>query len=254
MQLFAFAPNTGTIYPEYLPDTLHRFGSTSRLEQVTEYLAQHSDFQLVELRPALEQAKARGQLYYKTDSHWNQMGGLVAAQQIGARIRDLFPIWKTDRLDDFDRVLTPNWGGDLGYMMGAPSLFRETRVDLVPKAGRDVLSDGAPLPRSESEGNWSIRPVIVRESAHGEIPRAVVLRDSYFGGPAQFLSSHFGRMVMLWTHDIDPKTIEDEKPNIVIEVFVERGLMHNIGDDPPLPPLLTPAGRSGGAAERPSDR
>jgi hypothetical protein len=233
--VFVVAPNTGTIYPEYLPDALHRFGSASRLEQLTSYLEQHSDFRPIELRKPLTEAKGMGTLYYKTDSHWNQMGGFVAYEQISARLRGLLPAWKSRTIDDFDLVPTADWAGDLSYMLGAPSLFRETRIDLVPRQPMDVRSDGLPMPVSESEGNWSIQPVVVRESAQGEIPRTVVLRDSYFGAPAQFLSNHFGRMVMLWTGDLDPAVIEREHPDVVIEEIVERGLMHPLGDETPLP-------------------
>jgi alginate O-acetyltransferase complex protein AlgJ len=233
--VFFLAPNTGTIYPEYLPAALHRFGPTSRLEQLTSYLQQHSDVRPIDLRAPLKEAKASARLYYRTDSHWNQMGGFVAYQQIAARLREVLPAWKTRSLADFDQVPTPNWAGDLSYMLGAPSLFRETRIDLVPHHGIDVRSGGVPISISESEGNWSIVPEIVREGDAGEIPRAVVLRDSYFGGPAQFLSSHFGRMVMLWTNDLDPKVIQREKPDVVIEEVVERSLMHPLVADSPLP-------------------
>jgi alginate O-acetyltransferase complex protein AlgJ len=233
--VFVIAPNTGTIYPEYLPDTLHRFGSRSRLEQLTSYVEQHTDFRPVELRAALGLAKPRGRLYYQTDSHWNQLGGFVAYEEIAARLHSLLPAWRSRTVDDFDRVPTADWAGDLSYMLGAPSLFRETRIDLVPRRPTDVRSDGSPLPTNESPGNWSIRPIVVRESAGGEIPRAVVLRDSYFGAPAQFLSSHFGRMVMLWTNELNPKVIEEERPNVVIEEIVERSLMFPLLDEPPLP-------------------
>src|SRR5262249_45027767 len=70
--VFVLAPNTGTIYPEYLPNALHRFGTTSRIEQLTAYLEQHSDFRPIDLRAPLLDARNRGRLYYKTDSHWNQ--------------------------------------------------------------------------------------------------------------------------------------------------------------------------------------
>jgi alginate O-acetyltransferase complex protein AlgJ len=233
--VFVVAPNTGTIYPEYLPDGLRRYGSQSRLEQLTAYLEQHSDFHPIELQAALNQAKASGRLYYKTDSHWNQLGGFVAYTQIAARLREVLPAWKSRTLDDYDRVFTPDWAGDLSFMLGAPSLFRETRLDLIPRQAIDVRSDGVPLPVNESEGNWSLRQVVVRSSAGGEIPRAVVLRDSYFGDPAQFLSNHFGRMVMLWTDDLDPTVIEREHPDVVIEEIVERNLMRPLTHDTPLP-------------------
>jgi alginate O-acetyltransferase complex protein AlgJ len=233
--VFMVAPNTGTIYPEYLPDGLHRFGPISRLEQLTAYLEQHSDLRPVDLRASLDGAKDRGRLYYKTDSHWNQMGGFVAYQQLSARLHDILPGWTTISLADMDQVLTDDWAGDLSFMLGAPSLFRETRIDLVPRHGGEVRSDGVTMSTSEAEGNWAIRPVVMRESLQGEIPRAVVLRDSYFGAPAQFLSRHFRRMTMLWTNDLDPTVIEREHPDVVIEEIVERSLMHPLRDDTPLP-------------------
>ncbi|MEA2699000.1 MAG: alginate O-acetyltransferase complex protein AlgJ [Myxococcales bacterium] len=233
--VFVVAPNPGTIYPENLPESLHRLGPTSRFEQLTAYLAAHSDFRPVDVRAALTDGKKRARLYYKTDTHWNQMGAFIAYEQMSARLAGVLPAWKTRTLGDFDEVPTADWAGDLSYMLGAPSIFRETRVDLTPRGGTDVLANGVPLSMNESPEAWYMRPVSIRESPTGEISRAVVLRDSYFAAPAQFLSSHFRRMVMLWTHDFDPKVIDRERPDVVIEEIVERGLMAPLADDPPLP-------------------
>ena len=80
--LFAIAPIKETIYPEYLPGWLQRSGQQTRLKQFTDAM-NDSGVDVLDLAPALLQAKQIGQnLYYKGDTHWNNLGALYAAVAI----------------------------------------------------------------------------------------------------------------------------------------------------------------------------
>lgn len=234
--VFLVAPNTHTIYPEHLPSWIVRSGRPTRLAQLSAYLKQHTDVDVVELAPALLAAKQNEQVYYRTDTHWNMLGAFVVYQQISAWMKTQFPAWRSFGRDDFVRTETPGWHGGLAYALGAPDLGVETRVDLVPREPVEIRTDGAPLPRDETYDAWTIRPVVVRECDTGEIPRAVIFRDSQMAAPAQYLSRHFRRAVLVWDNRFDPATIERERPNVVIQEVVERTLAAGVPEDPPLPP------------------
>ena len=81
--LFVIAPNKHTIYPDKLPAGIEKVGPVSRLDQLVDYLARHSDLQVLDLRaPLLERKKAGTRVYYKTDTHWNHVGADIARQQV----------------------------------------------------------------------------------------------------------------------------------------------------------------------------
>lgn len=232
--LFYVVPNPQTLYPEHMPDALWRAANPSRMEQLLDYLQAHTDVDVLDLRPALLAAKARETIVYRTDSHWNQPGAFVAYQEIGAWMKRRFPAWRTFAAEDFERVAIPGWHGALGYLLGAPELFEETRVELRPRQPGRVTSDGEPLPTDEMFDAWFKRPRVVRESEDGEIASALFLRDSQFAAPAQFLSRHFRRSVLLWTDVLDPAEVAAERPSVVVQGVAERLLMGPVPVDPPL--------------------
>jgi alginate O-acetyltransferase complex protein AlgJ len=223
--LFLIAPDPQTIYPEQMPTNLWRMPNPSRLDQLMSYVHSHSDVQILDLRAALFSAKELSRIYYKTDTHWTQAGGFVAYQAIGLWMAEHFPSWRPDPAHEFDNIEIPGWYGALTYMLGAPGSFTETRLELVPRDGPGVTTDGRPLPQNETEDAWNIRDTVVREDPDGEIPRVVIFRDSQMAAPAQFLSRHFRRAVLRWQWSFDFSLVEKEEPNLVIQEMVERSLM-----------------------------
>jgi hypothetical protein len=233
--LFYIAPNPQTLYPEHMPAHMWRAANPSRMDQLIEHLRTHSDVDVLDLRPALLAAKQSTTVVYKTDSHWNQRGGFIAYQEIGAWMKHHFPAWRTFTLADFDEVQESGWHGGLAYFLGAPDLFGETRVELRPRRPGVVTSDGLPQPSGELFDAWFRRPRVVRESYDGEIPSALVLRDSQFAAPGQFLSRHFRRSTLLWTAILPVDVVLAEHPSVVIFGIAERLLMNPVPRDPPLP-------------------
>nr|WP_241480373.1 alginate O-acetyltransferase [Legionella norrlandica] len=84
--LVAIAPDKQEIYPEYLPNNIHKGSSKNRLELLQEaMLANGIDF--VNLKQKEIEAKnilgkQYGDLYLKGDSHWNYLGAYAAYQAI----------------------------------------------------------------------------------------------------------------------------------------------------------------------------
>lgn len=82
MRFFLFeAPNKESIYGEYMPDHVKQFGSVTRLEAVIPRL-QEAGLPVYDLKPAVAEARKTSpekQLYYKYDSHWNQIGAYAAS-------------------------------------------------------------------------------------------------------------------------------------------------------------------------------
>lgn len=65
-------PNKANVYPEYMPDTVVREDSTSKTDLLMKYLSKNTDLNVVDAKPDLLKAKKKNQVYYKTDTHYNQ--------------------------------------------------------------------------------------------------------------------------------------------------------------------------------------
>ena len=80
--LVVFTPLKGTVYPEYMPRAYNRIGTTSRLDQLMAHLKAHSGLNVIDLRAAILDEKLRHQVFYRTDTHWNNRGSYVGYTQI----------------------------------------------------------------------------------------------------------------------------------------------------------------------------
>ena len=56
-------------------------------------------------------------------------------------------------------------------------------------------------------------------------PRAIMFQDSFNTNLAPLLAEHFSRILYVDGTRVDPAIIEQERPAIVIQEFVERKLM-----------------------------
>ena len=88
--VFTIAPDKHVIYPEYMPSSIRRTGSVSRMDQVYAALAD-TPVVAIDTRKALLEAKARERIYYITDTHWNERGALVAYRTIIEAVRQQVP-------------------------------------------------------------------------------------------------------------------------------------------------------------------
>ena len=225
--LVVIPPDKQTIYPEYLPDDLRGFPTPLRLDQLIDRLkSRHSPVQIVDLRPALFAARKDRQIYFKTDSHWNDDGVYPAYVALLEAMQKVLPKFKlVPQPQSNFAVQTITKSGDLAQQLDLYFEYQEmTRIlirrDLMGKPGAlDLLiqipfTDG-PDPRA---------------------PRLLTYNDSFTGPMVQFLAPNFSHATYFWnpiTEIIDPAPVKAARPDIVIHEFVERKLHDPIPVDPP---------------------
>ena len=215
--LFVIAPDKHVIYNEYMPETIRRTAS-SRIDQLVSHLHQYSTVRVVDLRPALLAAKARERLYHRTDTHWNDRGAFVGYESIIDALTEEFPALRPLPRTAFEPRVVRSAGLDLAGMLGLTEVLREEDLVLVPRqpATARILEPQHPNPRL-------VHPRIVTE-APNRGPRAVVFMDSFGPGLVPFLSEDFSRVLYLWQHNVDPRVVQQEEPQVVIQEWVGRAL------------------------------
>jgi alginate O-acetyltransferase complex protein AlgJ len=220
--LVVIPPNKSTIYPDMMPRDLDPLARPSRLDQLLEFLGTNSDVDVLDVRPALLDARKGEHLYSYTDTHWNYAGAFVAYRQIALRLRRWFPSLRP--LERAEMIETHVWGkgGDLSALLGLSE-------DL-PERELIFLFPAKPAAR-EAEARVPVRPdtapehlPYASEIADPTKPRAVVLGDSFMIGLRPFLAEHFERSVFLTTQELPVEVIENERPDLVIEETLERVL------------------------------
>lgn len=214
--LVVVAPNKETIYPEFMPPVLRPVRPQTRLDQLLAELRQHSDIDILDLRPALRAAKEHGRVYHKTDTHWNDAGAVVAADEILARTKDWFPELNAAPMAG-SLFVQEAPGGDLARILALEDRYPEKRIEWVPSTPSRA--------RQTHVAGAAASAINVTECNGCGGPRVVMNQDSFNTNLAPLLSERFSRIAFVDGTRLDHSLIEREKPALVIQEFVERALM-----------------------------
>ncbi len=201
--LVIVAPNKHSIYGEHLPRALNVVSNHGQLEQFKNQLLEESTVPFLDLREALRDAKSHGRLYHQTDTHWNSLGAYYGCRAIAEQLKRWFPQIDYPSLSKFRVEWQRGLGGDLADMLALADVLNEERAVLTLKS--EIRSTNALPP------------------ANG--PRAVVIHDSFAGAMKPFLPHCFTSVVYHeGAFDFPESTIERERPDVVLQMFVERSL------------------------------
>jgi len=201
-------PDKHTIYPEYLPRSVALNSGATRMDTLTAALRE-ANIDVIDVRDDLRRAKPTARLYHQTDTHWNGDGGYVAYRTILVEVGKAFPLVRPLPRSDFTywrRSVT----GDLNALLGLTHGYEEDLLVLVPKSDAAV---------SREEGK-----LVISESHNPQLPRLVMMRDSFSNFLFAMLSQNFSRAVYTWDNNFDPALIQREKPDLVLFELVERRL------------------------------
>ncbi len=116
-----FIPNKEAIYSElYDPNVYH--AENSRMDILSQYIADHTDLNVINVKDALLANKSE-QLYYKScdASHWNMNGAFVGYQELMYAIQKHDPDIKILKKEDFD-ITENNYKGLMSYYTDVPIL------------------------------------------------------------------------------------------------------------------------------------
>ena len=231
--VFVVAPNKKRIYGEYMPSRIRKITDTSRCEQLLRHMRTESEVPIVDLRSVLHDAKKIGQLYGRTDTHWNDLGANIAQYHIAEYLARELPNIEPNLygLEDFE--LTQTQGGDLALAMNLADELRERVPVLTASMDTCSVHELDRTPYGLREGR---PPQFYTECPNAKKVDALVFRDSFFEILWPYMSRYFREATYVWcvrpgeTLPIVPpwpafeQLVEDMSPDVVIEERVDHFL------------------------------
>ena len=112
-------PEKEEIYPEYMP-TMEIVDEVEVPIDIRDYLIKNTDIQYIYPKEELLKHKKNYLVYKKYDSHWNSIGGFVAANELKKALG-----FKTENLRDFKLKKEETLDADLAY-------YGNTSIDSLP--------------------------------------------------------------------------------------------------------------------------
>jgi len=215
--LVVIPPNKSTIYPQYMPNEIPVLGQRSSLDQFVDYMKSNGDAFILDLRPVLLDAGRSQAIYYKTDTHWNDLGAYYGYIKILRALELDYPLLTPRPLSDFKYTYVGDSVRDLPLLMGLSKHTEENWI-LIPSFANQLEESKIALP----DGRY-IRTVI---NTDRQLPKLLVFGDSFYDSLAHFIEPHFSTVKTIpfkyekgiWSLD----WIQRENPDIVIIEIVER--------------------------------
>jgi GT2 family glycosyltransferase len=170
----------------------------------------------------LRAAKAQGDLYMRTDTHWNHRGAFVAyaavCREISARGLDL-EVVDPQSISWIEQPVQ----GDLGS-----KLYPEVAEgkDVLPRLEGPVR--GAMVYDNRVRNHGMV--LIHEQRDRDDLPTCLVFGESFAPPLVNFLKESFGRVVFVHTSMLVSDLIERLRPDVVLSVPTERFLI-SVPDD-----------------------
>lgn len=222
--LVAIAPNKEDIYPEYFPERFVRRRGTTMPELMDQKMRTSSaNSHFLDLTEPLQRAKNSGQIYFKTDSHWNDRGAYAAYRAIMERIQQWYPHAKALAKDQcIPDIFENSSGGDLVLAMGLNEFLTESTENWQIKENCAGLQNEMFTPKGLSEGES-----LEKNGCRTGIPlRVLIISDSFGDGMMKFFNETFQDVV--YSREIPfpllRSFIEEYQPDIVLDLRVARNL------------------------------
>ena len=214
---FVMPPLKHQVYSEYLPDGFTIVSQVTKRSQLMAYLKANSSINLIDPYQKLMELKSEGEVYYKTDTHWNRKGAFAVYQMIINKVREDYPtISPPLMINDFEIERRVDYEGDLVSLLNMKNTFSREPFFLKPKFKSNY--NGQRI-GEKMQGETSF---IFYETNLKDQPRMLLYRDSFAEYLHPYLAEHFSRTGVSWSRQLNDKRILQEKPDIIIHEMMER--------------------------------
>tara|TARA_B110000046_G_scaffold52102_1_gene58140 strand:- start:14809 stop:16494 length:1686 start_codon:yes stop_codon:yes gene_type:complete len=215
-------PLKHSIYPEYLPTSLKPAQEFSKRDQVMEFLKENSSIKIIDPYKMLLELKNERQIYYKTDTHWNQVGGFETYKMLINRIRKDFPsISEPYSLEAYEMDEREDYEGDLIDLLNLKGHFSRQGIFLTPKfeVKAEAAESGSLMGNEVKVDKYTI-------PQRADLPKLLMYRDSFTSYLKLPLSNHFFESTFIWDRNLNVERIDQEKPDIIVLEMMERFVDH----------------------------
>lgn len=210
--VFFIAPNKELVYRQYLPSCYESLTDTSKALELVRYIREHSDIKVVYPLEVLQEESREQLLYYKTDTHWNNLAGLIAVQEI-------LKVLEAELTDYHDLTVeyTSTGTGDLGNMFHMPQSYHDDQAAVIT-GYHDNLESFVLAEESESS------MMLTRTEKAPQSQRLLMVRDSFAIAMIPFLMRDFEEGAFISWQNVLKQDLSEYPADVFIYEVVERNL------------------------------
>lgn len=219
-------PSKVSIYPEMIASGNYSIRKTP-VDIVADYLEQNTQVKVVRLKEALLEGKDKQQLYFKTDTHWNEAGAYVAYSEIINKLIE----WKIIETEPTQVKMIPStYKGEFSAMMGNIDLLPEEETlntEIISQKAQKIESGDKKERLQQMNSTLGINmPIYLYQNTSVKDVSAVFFGDSMFGSwnATELLAENFKELTYIWDYNIRQEWLDELKPDVVFYDMGERYL------------------------------
>lgn len=233
--LFMAVPNKHNVHPEKY-DPRYTFGPGGGTgETIDQWLTKFIPTMALQTSRNLRRSARERYLYYRTDTHWNRWGAMLAARAFADRLERVEPKFRLEPQPDYQNQSFVMDKGGLRRLTGLP--LTEMSQQPVPKAGWRAVRNQV-LETSLKKKFVPGKPRLFRvfEVSGSSAPTILVLGDSFVahgdGLPRMmpYIAERFSRSVFYNSFGFDNKPsirfpqdlVRAVNPDIILVQYAER--------------------------------
>jgi len=211
----AIAPNKHTIYGDKLFAT--NYNGETKKTQVLDALSV-KDLKVIDLGKGFDTIKE--QLFFKTNTHWNDLGAYYGYRNLIEAIKREFINVTPVSLNDVDIETKTSYSEDLTKMLNIRIKEIREKYKVKNPKSRKIKS------RLTIPNDYSRKPDTYehRYKSNSNGLKVLIFRDSFSTAMEKYLAESFGETIFIWGSIIDEELILKEKPDIVIHEIIERNI------------------------------
>lgn len=206
------APNKERVYSEYMPEQYGKPAEMYRALQIVQYLQENTDIRVVYPYKELMEAKSKlsSNIYYKTDTHWNLIGGYIGASALLKELGINMPDITSDKIKIITEGERP---GDLSSMLNLNN-FLKKKDPLYKVVGYDTHN----METIEND----FYNVISCHAKNADPRKIYIWRDSFASNMVQYIGSQFNDSYLRHRNTYTYDDFVQQDPDIFVYETVER--------------------------------
>ena len=217
--LIVVAPNKASIYPERLPEEIQPLSTQTRLDYLISALKERNLPPVLDLRPALQQAKLEQEVYYVSNTHWNGYGAFVAYTAILNELSKTHPELQPYKPEELHLGTKRATVQDIAKLLQA-NFIKEPHFFYVPK--------DHPVQSLTLKDYYGFNHITSVDDEN--LPTLLMIHDSFgYRFLNEYMSMNFKKAYFIHSGEDTPlylnrAAIEQFNPDIIVIEIVERSL------------------------------
>ncbi len=188
--VIVFAPAKEGVYSNYMPNFIPVLNEQTRVELLVKAIEENTEVNVVFPRDALIDASESAVTYYKYDTHWNEIGAFVAAQEIYKQIGFDY----TQNLPSYEQSAEESAPTDLANISATWAMFNDdVYYSVLEQKGKLV---------NESDDGY-----ITQYSGYGQ-SACIVVTDSFGEALMPFTSAQFHSSISIHGNALNYNNLE----------------------------------------------